>query len=254
MFLMLVTAVMIIGACSKKDQTGTTSATSTTVSLPTKAADYVELNYPDASIDYILVLTNSTAKYVVSLNTTETLAFSGDGNYLGDGRPYCNGGHPGDTIPGDTTNGGWHHRGHHGPPPPGGGHGIPLDSLSQVIRDYIAANYAGYTILHADYDSLCLDGQIKEVMIGKKDTVPPLKVVFSNANIFLLKAERHRYADVPQAVKDYVAANYAGYQVCPEAEKYTLADNSLQFVVYLRLIKDHKRLRMQADGTLVCSQ
>jgi len=252
---MLVTAVMIIGACSKKDQTGTTSTTSTTVSLPTKAADYVELNYPDASIDYILVLANSTAKYVVSLNTTEALAFSSEGNYLGDGRQYCNGGHPGDSIPGDTNDNGWHHR-HHPPHggPPGGGHGIPLDSLSQVIKDYINANWPGYNILHADYDSLCVNGLVKEVMIGKKDSLPPLKIIFSNANVYLLQAERFRYADVPQAVKDFVTANYAGYQVCPESEKFTLADNSLQFMVYLRLNKDHKRLRMKADGTLVCSQ
>ena len=253
MFLMLVTAVMIMGACSKKDQTGTTSTTNIG-SLPTKAADYVELNYPDASIDYILVLSNSTAKYVVSLNTTEALAFSGEGNYLGDGKQYCNGMHPGDSIPGDTNDNGWHHRHHHHGGPPGGGHGIPLDSLSQVIKDYIAANWPGYNILHADYDSLCVDGLVREVMIGKKDSLPPLKIVFSNADVYLLQAQRYRYADVPQAVKDYVTANYAGYQVCPESEQYTLADNSKQYMVYLRLDKEHKRLRITAGGTLVCSQ
>ncbi|MCX6285360.1 MAG: PepSY-like domain-containing protein [Bacteroidetes bacterium] len=253
MFLLLVTAVMVIGGCSKKDQTSTTSPTSQTTLLPARATAYVETNYPDATIDYILVLANSGAKFVVALNTAEELAFSGDGNYLGDGRNYHQGNHPGDTIPGDSLHGDtihcWHHHGHHG-----GGHGIPPDSLSPVIKDYIAANFAGYTILNADYDSLCVNGLVKEVMIGKRDSVPPVKLIFSATDSYLLQASRFRYSDVPQAVKEYITANYSSYEVCNAAEKYILADNSVQYMVYLRLDRSHLRVRLLADGTLVCSQ
>jgi len=114
---MLVTLAIVIGSCSKKDQTKTTTS-ATTTSLPAKASNYVAMNYPDATIDYILVLTNSSAKYIVSLNTTEELAFNVDGDYLGNGGPFLQGHHPGDTIFCDSRGDGHHGHGHHGPPPP----------------------------------------------------------------------------------------------------------------------------------------
>ena len=64
MFFALITLVFVMGSCSKKDQKGTTSQTSQTTLLPTKASTYVEINYPDATIDYVLVLANSSAKYL----------------------------------------------------------------------------------------------------------------------------------------------------------------------------------------------
>jgi len=258
MILMLVTLAIVIGSCSKKDQTKTTTS-ATTTSLPAKASNYVAMNYPDATIDYILVLTNSSAKYIVSLNTTEELAFNVDGDYLGNGGPFLQGHHPGDTIFCDSNGGDGHHgHGHHGPPPPphGKGHGIPVDSLSSVIKDFISANYPGYTILHAEYDSLCPDGLVKDVMIGIRDTVPPAKLVFSATDAYLLQANRIHYADVPQAVKDYITANYPAWEICRGSEEYILADNSIQYMVYLGQEQNraHMRVRLQADGTLVCSQ
>ena len=108
MILMLVTLAVLISSCGKKDQTNT-ATTAATTSLPTKASNYVATNYPDATIDYILVLTNSSAKYIVSLNTTEELAFNGDGDYLGNGCPFLQGHHPGDTIFCDSNGGDGHH-------------------------------------------------------------------------------------------------------------------------------------------------
>jgi len=90
-------------------------------------------------------------------------------------------------------------------------------------------------------------------MVGKKDTVPPIKLIFSSVDVYLLQASRIRYSDVPQAVKDYITANYSSFEVCPAAEKYILADSSVQYVAYMRLDKVHKWIRLQADGTLVCS-
>lgn len=250
---MLVTLAVVIGSCSKKDQTSSTTTAATT-SLPTKANNYVATNYPDATIDYILVLSNSSAKYIVSLNTTEELAFNSDGDYLGIGGPFLQGHHPGDTIFCDSNGGG---HGHHRPPPPpphGKGHGIPIDSLSSTIKDFITGNYPGYTILHAEYDSLCPDGLVKDVMIGERDTIPPIKLVFSAADVYLLKANRIRYADVPQSVKTYITANYPAWEVCRGSEKYILANNSEQYMIYLQKNRSHMRVRLQADGTLVCSQ
>jgi hypothetical protein len=256
MILMLVTLAVLISSCGKKDQTNT-ATTAATTSLPTKASNYVAMNYPDATIDYILVLTNSSAKYIVSLNTTEELAFNSDGDYLGNGGPFLQGHHPGDTIFCDSNGGGGHGgHGHHGPPPPphGKGHGIPIDSLSSTIKDFITGNYVGYTILHAEYDSLCPDGLVKDVMISERDTIPPIKLVFSATDVYLLLANRIRYADVPQAVQAYITATLTAWEVCRGAENYVLADNNEQYMIYLQQNRAHMRVRLQSDGTLVCSQ
>ena len=49
MFMMLVTVAIVMSSCSKKDQTNTATQASTIASLPTKAANYVVTNYPDAT-------------------------------------------------------------------------------------------------------------------------------------------------------------------------------------------------------------
>lgn len=253
----LVAIIFLMGACSKKDQKDISS--SQTATLPTKASAYISTNYPDASIDYILVLSGSAAKYIASLNTTEELAFSGSGDYLGDGRLYHGNGEPGDTIPGDSTGcGGGHHghHGHHGGHHGGGHHGgnaIPVDSLPAAIVSYIQVNYPGYTIRHAEYDSLCPDGAVKDVFIGT-DSARPVKLVFAADNSFLLTASRIRYEDVPQAVKDYINLNYPRYQVCRGSEKFVLADNSVQYMIYLEQNRSHLRVRLTADGLLICYQ
>ncbi|MCX6248975.1 MAG: hypothetical protein NTW10_14710 [Bacteroidetes bacterium] len=98
-FMLVIVAGMT--AC-KKDQTTSTQSTSS-VSLPLMATAYIDSNYPDASIDYVVVLKNSNARYIVTLNTAEELAFTQNGDFLGDGLNF-NGGPPdGNTICGDTT-------------------------------------------------------------------------------------------------------------------------------------------------------
>ena len=62
MILMLI-IVAGLSAC-KKNQT-TTSQSTTVASLPLKASNYIDNNYPDASIDYVVMLSNSAARYVV---------------------------------------------------------------------------------------------------------------------------------------------------------------------------------------------
>ena len=243
-----------LSAC-KKDQTTTTSAT--VASLPLKATAYIDTNYPDASIDYVVAITNSDAKYIVTLNTTEQLAFSQAGDFLGDGRNFPGDHHRGDTICGDTTHhggdghhGGGHHGGGHGGC---SGHGIPVDSLSAAIISYITANFPGYAINHAELDTLCPDGAVTEVMIGTAGSEPK-KAVFDATDKFLLWAKRIRYSDVPQAVKDYITANYATYHLCNRGELFTMADNSLQYTIYIDLGTAHRYVRLKEDGTLVCAQ
>jgi hypothetical protein len=273
--LMILMLILIAGftACNK-DQTMTTQTTATAQDLPLKATSYIENNYPDATIDFVVAYTSSDAAYIVTLNTTEELAFSEAGDYLGNGVNF-HGGHGhhggGDTIfhdsthwgdtthPGDTTHNGGHGHGHHGGGHHGGGHhggghhggGIPLDSLSAAIVQYINTNFPGDTIFHAEYDSLCPEGAVIAVMFGQRGTEPK-KAVFDLAGTYLLLANRLRYEEMPDAVKNYITSNYANYQVCHRGEKFTMADNTLQYRVFL--MPDHVRMcvRLKEDGTLVC--
>jgi len=251
MIVMLVTMVAVLSSCNKNDQAVPSSQVTDAVSLPAKAVSYAADNYPDATINYVLLQTNAVARYIAVLNTTEELAFTSTGDYMGDGKQYHGGHHDGDTIHGDTIHGGGHHGGgHHG-----GHHGnqIPVDSLPVMITDYIAANYAGYSVIHAEYDTLCPEGAVKEVMISISGS-DPMKLVFDANNTFLLHASRALYSTTPQAVKDYITANYTAYQVSNKSETLTLADNSVQYSVYIRLDSDRKKVRLTDAGILVCVQ
>lgn len=246
-FMLLIVMVAAFSSCNKKD--GTTTQPVSLTSLPAKATQYIETNYPDASALYAVTLKNSTASFIVTLNTTEELAFTGDGDFLGDGVNFHHGHHgDGDTIHcGDTIHGGGHHGGgHHG-------NGIPLDSLSSLVKAYVAANYATYTIRHAELDSTCAEGLVTEVVIGLNGQ-EPVKLYFDASFTYLMKESRILYADVPQAVRDYITANYAAYSTCNRATKLVMADNSLQFDIYIHQTSLRKSIRLKEDGTFVCER
>jgi hypothetical protein len=161
MFLLMIASIAALSSCNKKNDTSPNSSNGTAANLPLKASQYIDTNYPDASIIYVVAMKNSTAAYIATLNTTEELAFTALGDFLGDGTLYHNGTPgEGDTIHCDSTgcggghHGGGHHGGgHHGGGNHGGGHNenvIPVDSLPALIKDYISANYSGYTIRHAE--------------------------------------------------------------------------------------------------------
>lgn len=252
MIVMLVTMVAALSSCNKNDQAVPSSQRTEVAALPAKAVAYAGDNYPDATIDYVLLQTNSAARYIAVLNTTEELAFTSAGDYLGDGKQYRVGHHGGDTLHGDTIHGGGHHGGgHHG----GGHHAneIPVDSLPVMITDYIAATFPGYSVMHAEYDTLCPEGIVTEVMIGISGS-EPVKLVFDSNNTFLLQAIRVLYSTVSQVVKDSITANYAAYQVSKKSEKLILADSSIQYAVYIRLDADRKKVRLTDTGIMVCVQ
>ncbi|MCX6265936.1 MAG: hypothetical protein NTW16_01065 [Bacteroidetes bacterium] len=251
MIVMLVTMLATLSSCNKNDQAVPSSQVTDATVLPAKAASYAVDNYPDATIDYVLLQTNAVASYIAVLNTTEELAFTSTGDYLGDGKQYRGGHHDGDTIHGDTIYGGRHHGGgHHG-----GHHGneILVDSLPVMITDYISANYAGYSVIHAEYDTLCPEGAVKEVMIGISSS-EPVKLVFDSNDTFLMQAIRILYSTAPLAVKESISANYATYQLSNKAEQLILADNSIQYSVYVRLNADRKKVRLTDSGIMVCVQ
>ena len=187
----------------------------------------------------------------------------GHGRGNGHGRP---GGNGGSDHGGPGGHGGGH--GHGGPAPDsthvagprGGGHGhdrhfrneVSVDSLSTAINTYISTNYSGYSVIHAETDTIC-QGAVTEVLVCTTSS-EPVKLIFDAAGTFLFKAERIKYADVPTVISAAVTANYSTYTVMKRAAKLTLTDGSIQYRVFLDLSGVHKSVTFNADGTVACEK
>jgi hypothetical protein len=244
MFICLVT----LFSC-KKDNSGSSNSVSSSsmnvADLPPAVTTYVSDYYPDANVFSATKVSNSPAPYIVTLSTEEQLAFDANGSFLGDGENFPGGGKPDDA---DSL----HHK-HHPPD------WINIDSLPSSIITFITTNYPGYKIKHAEKDSLCPFGAQIEVMIKKKGSPPPeeIKLYFDWITFnYMMMGERIKYKDVPQVVRDSVSADFHVKHKCERAEMLTLADNSLNFAIFLKEHhhEHHQRAVFMADGTLICVQ
>lgn len=262
--LLMLAFTLVMSSC-KKDQLSSDVQSVTDANLTATINDYVENYFPDAIIESAVKVGNSAAEVKVTLNTTEVLAFTAKGEYLGDGDAYFDGhgNHSSDTLVGNGHHGGGNHGGgggHHGGGNGGGHHGgghgnsIPIDSLSVTIIDFITVNYPSFTIKHAELDSLCQFGAVTEVMINDSTALLRLKLAFDSSDAFLFIAERALFTDVPQAVIDAIALNYPAYTSRDRCEKFTLAAGTIQFKIYLTDGQTRLSVIFNEDGTVVCEE
>jgi hypothetical protein len=275
-FSVLAFAAIMVSCSTNEDLAGVTSVSGST---STSVAAYVAENYPATKI----VSTSSNGSTVTAtLNTGETLSFTKSGSFIA----YSNNSSEGlatdslivsDSIATDSIGRPHHrggHKGHGGDMDHGGGMGKPqgpgsdslhvvghqrhfenelaLDSLPVVINDYILANYAGKTVIHAEKDTIC-QGAVVEVLVCVT-TQEPVKLVFDAAGAYLFKAERIRYTDVPAEVSATVTANYADFKAKNRAEKFTLADGTVQYKVFMQSKDVRKSVTFNADGTVSCEK
>ncbi len=258
LFLLVAGAIAFV-SCSKDETTTTTDSQEVSVSsVPPAITLYVVENYPDAEISTIYKLSNSDTTYAVTLNTSELLAFDGNGMHMGHGEPGLCGDSTG-LNHGDST-GGHHGGGHHGGGHHGGGHhgggnpgGISPDSIPAAIAAYVTANYSGYTIHHAWNDTLCQFGTVIEVMIDSTHA-GHLKLVFDASGLFLAEATRIEYGDLPETINASVSANYSGYTARHRSEVYTLADGTRQYKIFLFMSATRISVVMNEEGIVVCEQ
>jgi hypothetical protein len=270
-FFSIIILLAVLCACSKVDSTsGASEESISTTSLPLKVTEYIANNFPAESISAAFKVSNGTATYIVSLNTLEQLAFDGNGRFLGNGAYF----HPGcdslgvhsdstrfdhDSIGGE--HGGIGHGGHsghghgdHGGPDgfgQGGSGNIPMDSLPASINAYLLANFADYTARHAEIESNCQFDSLYEIMVIK-DTLHPVKIFFGLTGNYLMISGRAVYTSAPQVVKDYITANYSGYTIMTRMEVFTMADNTLEYSIFMQLQHARKRVLLNADGTFIC--
>ena len=135
-------SLVVMYSCKKETSTvsNATSSTSMNVAdLPASVTNYINDNYPDATIYSASKIANNQAVYVVTLSTEEQLAFDGTGNCLGDNQDFDGDGKPGPG--GEDLHHGHGHPGHGCP-----GNWINIDSLPDAIKLYISANYPDYQI------------------------------------------------------------------------------------------------------------
>jgi hypothetical protein len=264
----LLAATTLWSSCAKINQG--TEGNIDIANLPAAVSESLSSNYPDAVAYAATELKNGDADYIVTLNTQEEIAFRGNGDCLGDGsnmhgeRGGQHGGGPG-GMPGFDRHGmmgGHHDRDHEKHHPNGGGHGcgnhhgheISLDSLPAAAKAYLAANYPSFTPRHAEIDTLCSVGATISVAV-RQAGAEPIRVFFDAAGTFVMKGERTKYADVPAAVSAYITANYTGYSNRIRAIKFTLADASVQYNVFLhKQGMPRKAVSIKADGTFICEK
>ena len=223
-------------SCSKKESDEQTININ---DLPKSVISYIDNNYPAESIYEAVKVNDKEVKYTVTLTSDEKIEFDHNGGFIREGNMDL------------------HHNGHKGHHHHGKGHhhdGIPSDSLSAAITEYISVNFAGYTIRHGEKDSICSDGIVTEVMIFNSDS-PPTKLYFNSTDSYLMQGSRVLSSDLPQAVKEAIASNYTGYSLTEKSEKYTLADNyTVEYFIFLYQGETHKQLIIKEDGTVVCEQ
>jgi len=196
--------------------------------------------------------------------STDSLIVSDSTSTDSEGRPHHRGGHGGHGGPGHGGPVG-HGEGPEGHGPDslqagGEGHGHPrhfeneiaVDSLPVILNDYILANYLGFKVIHAQVDTIC-QGVVTEVLVCTTAT-EPVKLVFDAAGVYLFKAQRIKYADVPAEISAVVTANYSTYSIKKRSEKFTLANGSIQYKVFMDLNKVRKSVTFNADGTVSCEK
>ncbi|MBV5283579.1 MAG: hypothetical protein JZU53_14250 [Paludibacter sp.] len=277
-FLAAITFSTIIVSCTSTtdEMTGLEAITPNASELITT---YIANNFPDTKI-----VSSQTAKDTVTteLNTGEELKFSTAGVYIA----YANNANWGlaadslgitcDSTHTDSIRSGDHRGVKHGDKGGRGGKGggkhnnestntggrhghdrhseneIAIDSLAAGINTYISTNYSGYTVLHAETDTIC-EGVVTEVLVTLA-SAQPIKLVFDATNVYMFKAERIEYSSMPTVISTAVTANYSTYTIMKRSETYTSTDSSIKYKVYLKSSDTRKSVTFNADGTVSCEK
>ncbi len=244
-FVALISMMVILSACSKEQMNANYQSVDVS-DVPLSIVQTIEEEYPDVEMVSALKVTNSEVDYLITFNTNEEVAFTSNGDCMGNANAF-KGGRGKHHGPGHGPGGG-----HHGPGPGHGG-GIPVDSLPAAITSYISTNFPNDTIIGARPDSTCQFGKVIQVFITQ-NTSKPSKLVFDANNVYIYTAERVLYTTASQTVLDTVSSVYGTYKVRRAAEKLTLSNSNIEYNVFLNLNRAKKMVTIKDDGTIVCER
>jgi len=238
----LALGLLLLASCNKVQNSDPIELTY--AQLPEAVQNFIGDNYPDALATEILKLDEGNQElYSVELNLDETVVL--------DANAVVFRGKPGGGNHGGKGNGKGGRHGKGGGPH---GHGtfIAADSLSQTIKDYFTTNLSDYTVKGGHQETLC-SGTVAIEVFASNATTNTVRV-FDTAGTYLFAVDRVSYTDLPQAVKDYITANFPNNNNRAKAVKMTLADGTIQYSIYVRSGRTHVELILSESGALVCQR
>lgn len=130
---------------------------------------------------------------------------------------------------------------------------IPLDKLPAGVKEYVAKNYAGYTMVKAASDPLCQGGDAIDVAITKAGA-SNLSLIFRPDGTFVQHEEDVPLATATTKIKEILKAKYADYSAGTQIEKVILADKTVQYLVDLSKGNTTKEVIFSTDGKVVCEK
>lgn len=129
---------------------------------------------------------------------------------------------------------------------------VPVKDLPQAIKTYVEANYPGYTLDEAEKETDCSGATVYEVEIEQGEE-NELELTFDEEGNFLYAESEIGAADLPAAVVNSIATNYAGFTT-EETDKLTLADGSTRYEAELKKGSTEKEVLFDSEGTVICEQ
>lgn len=188
--------------------------------LPQAIQDYLSTNHADDPID-IAGQNTGDGEYVIVLESGLILIFDGEGNFI---ESFMDDDYEDDDYEDDFDE-------------------IAAADLPQPIKDYIANNHANDPIDEAGYDS------VEEIYAVILDS--GLILIFDKDGNFIEsfqddedEEEEVSPADLPQAIKDYVASNYPNEQIV----KAWLDSEEGEYIIEL---SNNKVLIFDTDGNFI---
>ena len=129
---------------------------------------------------------------------------------------------------------------------------IAIADLPAAIKTYVEANYPGYALEEAEQETLCTGESTYEVEIEQGDD-DELELTFDTDGNFLFSETEIPVAELPAAVINTIASNYAGFKT-EEADKLSMADGTTRYEVELEKGKTEKEVLFDAEGGVICEQ
>jgi hypothetical protein len=129
------------------------------------------------------------------------------------------------------------------------GQGVNLpDDVSNFIQD----QYSGYIITDTEQEDICDDMLLYEVEL-EDGPGPDMDLYFNLDWVFQFSAVEISVNQLPAAVTDAIATNYAAYQIEEdEVEKLENPDGSLMYAVALESNNNDVDVIFNADGSVYC--
>lgn len=128
---------------------------------------------------------------------------------------------------------------------------IALNQLPPNVITYVAKNHFGYEIKNAEHDPLCSGGDAIDLVITKKNS-PTYSLIFLPDGTYVQLEEDVDISKAPTKVLEVIETKYSGYQIAPQIEKLTLANNTTQYLLDITKDKITKEVIFTTDGIVVC--